>query len=185
MKITANDVVLRNLRIEGDSAADYSLSVGDFSNDVLGFRMSGCLIRGGSGAGVLVKLHGCGDAYFVGNELAWGGIGYDMAGNSTGFPTQIFILGNIFHNLSVAHVRGHSVTGKVLNLNLIGNKHDVSEDNGEPTEWISLNHSGSNGTIEDCTFARATNASSTFVIPTHVHWIANKTEAGVSSARPA
>ncbi|KKL48997.1 hypothetical protein LCGC14_2319920 [marine sediment metagenome] len=41
MRITANDVILRNLRIEGVSDSDYGLSIGDSSNEVLGVRVVG------------------------------------------------------------------------------------------------------------------------------------------------
>ena len=192
MKVTANDVVLRNIRIEGVSDSDYGLSIGDFSNGVLGVRVVGCLLRNGSHAtNPAVVIQGAGDLYIVGCDIAWAGIGIQFKGGSAGFPTQIFTLGNYFHNLSVQHlaqatIAGPSDNGKVVSLNHISNKHDVLEDGSEPTGvWIELDHTGTSGLIEDNSFATATNDNAKFVIATHVHWVANKTEAGVSTARPA
>lgn len=191
MKITANDVVLRNIRIEGVNDSDYGLSIGDFSNTVLGVRVVGCLLRNGSHAtNPAVLIHGAGDLYVVGCDIAWAGIGIEFKGGSESYPTQIFILGNKFHNLSVQHLAqretGGLDNGKVVNLNLKGNSFDVLEDGTAPTGvWIELDHTGSSGLVEDNSFATATNDIALFVIATHVHWVANKTEAGVSSARPA
>ncbi|HDZ37890.1 MAG TPA: hypothetical protein ENH62_06345 [Marinobacter sp.] len=191
MKITANDVVLRNLRIEGNITADYGLSVGDFDNTVLGARVYGCLLRNGSSTTKpAVLIHGAGDLYLIGNDIAWAGIGIEYKSNTDSFCTQIFQLGNLFHNLLVQHlaqhVTGSTDAGKVLNLNHIGNKHDNLEDGTEPSGvFIELDHTGTSGLIEDNSFAVASNAIAKFVIATNVHWVANKTEAGVSSARPA
>ena len=191
MKITANDVVLKNLRIEGVNDSDYGLSIGDFDNAVLGVRVVGCLLRNGSHAtNPAVLIHGAGDLYLVSNDIAWAGIGIEYKGGSESYPTQIFQLGNFFHNLSVQHlaqrVIGGIDNGKVVNLNHIGNRHDVLEAGTEPSGvWIELDHTGSSGLVEDNSFATATNDVAKFAIATNVHWVANKTEAGVSSARPA
>ena len=191
MKITANDVVLRNLRVEGNITADYGLSVGDFDNTVLGVRIYGCLLRNGSSTTKpAVLIHGAGDLYLVGNDIAWAGIGIEYKGNGDSYPTQIFQLGNLFHNLLVQHlaqrVTAPSDNGKVINLNHIGNKHDVLENGTQPTGvWIELDQTDSSGLVEDNSFATATNSSTLFKIAPNVHWVANKTEAGVSTARPA
>ena len=191
LKITANDVVLANLRIEGVNDSDYGLSIGDFDNGVLGVRIIGCLLRNGSHAtNPAVLIHGAGDLYLVGNDIAWAGIGVEFKGGAESYPSQIFILGNHFHNLAVQHlaqrITGGTDNGKVVNLNHISNKHDVLEAGTEPTGvWIELDHSETSGLVEDNTFATASNDIAKFVIATHVHWVANKTEAGISSARPA
>ncbi|KKK57990.1 hypothetical protein LCGC14_3048940, partial [marine sediment metagenome] len=191
MKVTANDVVLRNFRIEGVNDADYGLSIGDFDNGVLGVRVVGCLLRNGSHATKpAVLIHGAGDLYLVGNDIAWAGIGIEYKGGSEGYPSQIFQLGNHFHNLSVQHlaqrVTGAIDNGKVVNLNHEHNTHDLLEDGTSPTGvWIELDHTGTTGIVSDNKFAIATNGSSSFAIAAGVLWVANKTEAGVSTARPA
>ena len=190
MKITANDVILSNLRIEGNITADYGLSIGTFTDDVLGVRIYDCLLRCGiSTTKPAVLLHGCGDVYLVGNDIAWAGIGIEYKSNSNGFVTQIFQLGNRFHNLTVQHLAQRVVgtdAGKVLNLNHIGNTHDLLEDGTAPTGvWIELDHTGTTGLVSDNSFAIATNAVGSFVIASGILWVANKTEAGISSARPA
>ncbi len=192
MKITANDVVLRNLRIEGVNDSDYGLSIGDFSNEVLGVRVIGCLLRNGSHATKpAVLIHGAGDLYIVGCDIAWAGIGIEYKGGSNGYPTQIFQIGNYFHNLSVQHLAqrvtsGVGDHGKVLNLNHISNKHDVLEAGTEPTGvWIELDHAGSSGLVEDNSFATDAETAAKFALATDVHWVANKTENGISSARPS
>ena len=191
MKITANDVVLRNLRVGGNITADYGLSIGDFTSTVLGVRVYGCLLRNGSSTTKpAVLIHGAGDLYLVGNDIAWAGIGIEYKGNIDGYPSQIFQIGNLFHNLLVQHlaqrVVGPSDNGKVVNLNHISNIHDTLEDGSEPTGvWIELDHAETSGVVRGNSFATATNAIAKFAISGNVHWIANETEAGVSSARPA
>ena len=192
MKITANDVVLRNLRIEGNITADYGLSIGDFDNTVLGVRVYGCLLRNGSSTTKpAVLIHGAGDLYLVGNDIAWAGIGIEYKGNTDSYPTQIFQIGNLFHNLLVQHLAqranpGGGENGKVLNLNHINNIHDVLEAGNEPTgTWIELDHTDSSGVVADNVFAAPTNAVAKFAIATQVRWITNKFEAGVSTARPS
>ncbi len=192
MKITANDVVLRNLRIEGNITADYGLSVGDFDNTVLGVRVYGCLLRNGSSTTKpAVLIHGAGDLYLIGNDIAWAGIGIEYKGNTDSYPTQIFQSGNWFHNLLVQHLAqranpGGGENGKVLNLNHINNIHDVLEAGNEPTgTWIELDHTDSSGVVADNVFAAPTNAVAKFAIATQVRWITNKFEAGVSTARPS
>ena len=192
MRITANDVVLRNLRIEGVSDSDYGLSIGDFDNGVLGVRVVGCLLRNGSHAtNPAVIIHGAGDLYLVGNDIAWAGIGVQFKGGSEGYPTQIFTLGNHFHNLTAqwlaqAVAPGAVDNGKVVNINLIANVFDNLEDGTAPTGVsIELDHTGTTGLVADNTFARSTNTSGAFAIASGVLWVANKTEAGVSTGRPS
>jgi len=192
MRITANDTVLRNIRIEGVSDSDYGLSIGDFDNGVLGVRVVGCLLRNGSHAtNPAVIIHGAGDLYLVGNDIAWAGIGVQFEGGSEGYPTQIFTLGNHFHNLTAqwlaqAVAPGAVDNGKVVNINLIANVFDNLEDGTAPTGVsIELDHTGTTGLVADNTFARSTNTSGAFAIASGVLWVANKTEAGVSTGRPS
>ncbi len=192
MKITANDVVLQNIRIEGDSNADYGLVITDSDSKALGIRILGCLLRNGSHAtNPAVVVIGAGDLYIVGCDIAWAGIGIEYRGGLLGFPTQIFQLGNKFHNLSVQHIgqrgiQGPGNDGKVVNLNHIGNTHDTLEDGTEPTGvWLELDHVGSSGLVADNFFATASQSAAKFALATHVHWVTNKTEAGISTARPA
>ncbi len=192
MKVTANDVVLRNFRIAGVNDSDYGLSIGDADASPLGVRVVGCLLRNGSHTtNPAVILHGPGDLYLVGCDIAWAGIGIQFKGNLAGYPTQIFTLGNHFHNLKVQHLAqalsaGPLDNGKVVNLNHEHNTHDLLEDGTSPTGvWIELDHTGTTGIVSDNKFAIATNGSSSFAIAAGVLWVANKTEAGVSTGRPS
>ena len=191
MKILANDVILSNIRVEGVNDASYGLAIGDFDNSPLGVRIYGCLLRNGSHATApAVVIRGAGDLYLVGCDIAWAGVGIQFRSNTDGYPTQIFILGNKFHNLSVQHLAQFAAggdQGKVVNLNVKGNSFDVLEAGTEPTGvWIELDHAGSTGLVEDNSFATATiTATADFALAAGVHWVANKSEAGVSTARPA
>ena len=186
MKITADDVSLYNLNLEGDSASDYALSVGKTDKDVQRFRAYGCKLEVGSGSGAIVLLHGPGDVRFIDNVIAWGGKGFEFRGNLTGFPTQIYLIGNHFHNITADHLVKTTGNGKVVNLNHVGNTHDNLEAGTEPTgSFITLDVAESTGVISDNRFATATNSNSKFVIASGLMWVANKTEAGVSTARPA
>jgi len=186
MKITANDVILENLRIEGDSGADYGLQVTDA---VLGVRIYGCLLRGGEGSNPVLELVGAGDLYIVGGEIAWGGVGVEFA-DSTGFNTQIFILGVHFHNITATHILskdiGGATGGGVRNLVVKHCSHDNLEDGTVPTASIvDVAQAGSTGLFHDNAYAIATNAVAELVVASGILWVANKTEAGVSTARPA
>ncbi len=192
MKITANDVVLRNIRIEGDSGANYGLSVGDFSNGVLGVRVVGCLLRNGSHTdNPAVLVHGAGDLYIVGCDIAWAGRGIEFKGGSESYPSQIFILGNQFHDLIRFHLSQRVIpdnieNGKVVSLSHKGNTHLGLQDGTEPADaFLSLGQVGTSGIIARNDFATATNAIGTFGLTATVMWVANGTEAGISSARPA
>ncbi len=189
MRITANDTVLRNIRIEGVSDSDYGLSIGDADNSPLGVRIYGCLLRNGSHTtNPAVVLRGPGDLYLVGCDIAWAGIGIQFRGNLAGYPTQIFLLGNEFHNLIAQYLAQYAVggdNGKVVNLNLKGNSFLNLEDGTEPTGvHLELDHTGTTGLIEDNSFAVATSDSANYALAAGIHWVANKTEEGVSTGRP-
>lgn len=56
---------------------------------------------------------------------------------------------------------------------------------GSPTDFIVVTDAGSTGIITRCSFAHATNAAAVLDIAAGIMWVANMTEAGVSTARPA
>ena len=138
MQVTADDVTLVNIGVDGDDTADYALNVNAASR----FRAYGCKFESGSGSGVVVLLDGTatdqvGDALFEDCEFAWGGTGIQFKDSAYGYPTQIFVRGCRFHNLSAAHL-AESTNGAVANLQVTDCVHDASEAGVAPTDWINV-----------------------------------------------
>ena len=188
MKITANDVVLQNIRIEGVNDSDYGLSIGNPTTEVLGVRVYGCLLRNGTHASnPAVLVVGAGDLYIVGCDIAWAAQGIVFKAG-VGFPTQIFIKSNHFHNLTATHIsKGELGVGfdLVFNVNIIGNTFDNLEDGTVPSVgYIQLDRANSTGLITGNAFATATNASANVIIASNIMYVANYTEAGITAARP-
>ena len=185
MKITANDVVLQNLRIEGNATADYALQVTDA---VLGFRSYGVLYRGGEGSNPAIEFVGVGDAYIVGGEIAWAGVGIEFA-DSTGFNTQVHILGVHFHNITATHILskdlGDTTGGGVRNLRVQHCSHDNLEVGTVPTaKIVAVAQAGSTGLFSDNTYP-ITDTTAQMLVATGILWVANKIPAGLSDGQPS
>lgn len=185
MLVTADDVTLINLGVSGDDTADYSLQVGTQAISPARFRAYDCKFEGveTAGAGQLV-LKGAGDVLLVDCEFAWGTGGLMFDDNDEGFCTQVRLINPHFHNLTEVHV-GALASGGVVNFTWQGGTCDRLEDGTAPTDFVKVSRAGDTGLITGVSFAHATNAVGVFEIAAGIMWVANKTEAGVTTARPA
>jgi hypothetical protein len=180
LSIEADDVTLINVGVAGKGTAAYALQVAD---DIARFRAYRCKLEGPDG--VAVRLVGTGDAMFDDCEFCWCGIGVDFVGGLTDFPTQTLIRRSRFHNIVTAHLRGTGGTGVNVNTELIDNFHDKAEDGTAPTDFLLLDAATSSGLVSGCRFATPTNDAALLTIAADIMWMANATEAGWSTARPA
>lgn len=182
MDVLADDVTLINVGVAGEETASYAIRVGSQTVSPDRFRAYGSKFEGSAGASVIFK--GAGDALLYDCESAWADKGITFDDNDNGYCTQISIVGHRFHNITTAHV-GVEAGGLVKDLLLSECKCLNSEDGTPPTDYILLSDNANFGLIEDNTFACATNDAAVLTIGTGLLWVANKTEAGVSTARPA
>lgn len=189
MQVTASDVTLINLGVAGHSTADYALNVNGNGAAKNGkrFRAYGCKFEGPTGTVVLLNgdaNYQATDALFEDCEFAWGGSGVIFDDSGYGYPTQIRIRRCWFHNLTAVGV-GLATGGGVANLEITDCVFDNAEDGTAPTDYIKVDRAGDTGIVSGCRFATATNAAGVLTIAAGILWVANATEAGWSSARPA
>lgn len=185
LQVTADDVTLINVGVDGDDTADYALNV----NAAARFRAKGCKFELGGGTGPAVLLNGtddgqAADAIFEDCEFAWAGTGIQFDDSGYGYPTQIRVVRCRFHNLTTAGL-GVAASGLVKNLALLDSDFDNLEDGTAPTDYILLSDNGNTGIVSGNRFATATNATGVLTIGTGLKWATNYTEAGASTARPA
>lgn len=185
MQVTADDVTVINLGIAGDDTADYALNLNSCSR----FRAYGCKIELADGAGSAVLIDGTADdqtadALFEDCEVCWAAKGFTFDDSAYGYPTQIFVKRAHFHNITT-NMFGVAASGLVKNLLIEGCTFDRAEDGTGPTDYILLSDNGNTGLIANNSFAHATNQAAVLTIGSGLMWVANRTEAGISTARPA
>ena len=194
MQVTANDVTLVNIGVAGDDTADYALNVHGNGTGKNGkrFRAYACKFEkptGGTGVDCAVYLDGdadynTADNWFIDCEFAWSKSGVLFDDSLYGFPTQQFFVDCWFHNNSTVHM-GLATVGGVVNLVVKDCVFDDDEAGTAPTDYIKVDRAGDTGIITGCRFSIATNASADLKIAAGIMWVANGTEAGWSTARPA
>lgn len=180
----ADDTVLINIGIGGDSAADYALNIHSSAE----VRLYGVNMEGPDGA--LLLLDGDDDGQvsnlmLVDCEWKWGGTGIEFAASGYGYPTQIRVLGGLMHGLTDAAMADAAAAGGVLDLWVKDMEFGAQEDATEPTKYLDIDRVGNTGMFSGNRFATATNASSTLGIAAGIMWAANATEAGWSTGRPS
>lgn len=176
MLVTANDVTVQNLGIAGESTADYSLRVAADR-----FRAYGCKIEGADAA--LVMLAAAGDVIFEDCEFAWGVNGVLAEAGGLDASTQIVLKDCRFHNITTVHVSDG--TNSFANIQIIDCVFDAAEDGTEPTDYLLLDAATCSGVVTGCRFAILTNDTAKLTIGANIQWLANATEAGWSTGRPA
>jgi hypothetical protein len=175
MLVEANDVVLMNLAIFGEATSDYALAVADGYNRFSAFN---CEFAGP--AGNVVQITGNVNVWFKECSFSGGGDGLEIIDGATVTPDAIVIQDCLFSDLTDAGIEGAATAATRL---IVGNC--VFDGNTVPTKFINLDGAGTTGIVTKCSFATATNATAVFDIAAGVLWVANMTEAGVSTARPA
>lgn len=183
MQVTADDVTLINIGVAGESTSSYALN----ANAVSRFRGYSCKFEGPTGTVVLLNgtaTDQVADALFDDCEFAWGGSGIVFDDSAYGYPTQVFVQNCRFHNLTAAGI-GEATGGGVVNLEVKNCVFDNAEDGTPPTDYVKVDRAGDTGIFAGNYFATATNDATVLTIAAGIMWVANATEAGWSTARPA
>lgn len=128
-------------------------------------------------------VYGC---FFVDNT--WG---FSVHAGTVSYASGVYVVGNYFMENTTAHFGTGGQAGTlgvdqgIRNLQC----HDNYFGRGDvtPTDYVSIVTGGgtSSGSMSGNRFALATNASADIVIPAGILYMANATEAGWSTARPA
>ena len=184
LTVLADDVTLINF---GCSApGDFSLKIGNTTVSPARFRASGCKFEGNEtvNPGAQVIFQGSGDCILDDCEIAWGVNGILGNSNNDGFPTQTLIRNCWFHDLTTVHV-GVAGVAHWIELWLQDNRFDRDEAGVAPTDFLLLSDNANIGSITGNRFANATNQAAVITIGTGLLYMANATEAGWSTARPA
>lgn len=192
----ADDVTLINVGVAGESTATHAL-FGSGSR----FRAYNCKIEGvdtsgsawGFGPGTVAQVAAqtrgnSGDIKCVNCEFAWSKNGIEFIASDYGVPTQVEIINPLFHNIDGTEMLGTPGAfgiGSVRNLECLFGCFDNMEDGTKPSDFININTAFDTGIFRGNAFALATNASADLKIGAGIKWVANYTEAGSSTARPA
>lgn len=193
--VHADDVTIQNLGQEAPAAGTAAQIHGRR------FRSRRCKYEGGSialtiGPGTVIDIdagttNNGSDALFEDDEFAWSAEGVRLVGSDYGAATQIRLLRCLFHNLtaaclSEAHVAGGANFDHYRDLDVRDCRFQRQEDGTAPAKFIDLNDDNANtGVIAGCDIEHATNAVAVLALSTKLLWLGNRTEAGISAARPA
>lgn len=179
----ADDVLVENLNISGrGTGAGLKLT-----GHVRRFYAKGCRFAGGSSGGVLIESSAGGQVGDVTLEdcilEGTSGLHFTAGGGDPAF--NITLKNCILRDCTGRwiHLDGIHVTG----LNVVGCQFapNAADGSAPATKGITASFTGTTGVISNCDIAYATNASAFLEIASGVFWTSNKTEAGVSTARPA
>jgi hypothetical protein len=201
LTVRGDDITLINIGVSGDETPLYGTKVTGERFKAVGckFEMNNNLgtaflfIPGQETAQAAKTDGSASDAQLIDCEFAWAAKGLVFAslvgvGGSNLATTQNKVIGCKFHNCStncIGEIDNGPGIGSVRNVLIQGCQFDNLEDATAPSVYIDLNSTNSTGLITDNSFALATNAIAKNTIAAGVLWVANKTEAGVSTARPA
>lgn len=194
MLVHADDVTLINVGVaaEDETAGNFALTVTGTR-----FRAYQCKIEGAAsqvviGPGTIAQeaagTRGRGaDSLFLDCEFCWGTNGITFTSSDYGACTQAKVIGCLFHNLTGDEIDENDVgvIGAVRDAWIVGNVLANQEDGTEPTKFVDLDSAGSTGVIAQNIIANPTNASAQIGIAAGVIYVANLTEAGVTTARPS
>lgn len=182
LQVLGDDCTLINVGVADGGSGDYGLCVGSNTVSPSRFRAYGCKFEGSA---IGCKLWQPGDVLLDDCEFAWANTGLQFSSGAIGFCTQIMVQRSKFHNNATVCVGEAAAAQQVNDLFFINNVLNQLEDGTEPTDFIVLSDNGNTGLIAGNQIAIATNAIAKLVIGTGLMWVANMTEAGVSTARPS
>lgn len=183
MNISGQNVELVNLDISGGTTTTYGVLVtGD------GFSAIACKFEMQNDVGIALKFLGSAVSGVTGSlgvidncEFAWAEEGIRTV-TATSNITQMMIKNSWFHNLSTSCIGGAG-TASVKNLTVTDCQFDNMEDGTEPTEYLHF-ETGDTGIVTNCSFACATNVTTSNKVPATLFWVSNKTVAGISTQVP-
>lgn len=178
LNITAADVKLCHLTIQGGSATSFAVSCRSTTTVIEDCYFDSKLDGGADGIEFQNGADECqvSDCVFeeTFNSLL-------LLSTAAGGPDRLTVERCLFRNV-VVMITDAGSAASVANRLVVNNCVSQGTLVGG---YIKLNTVLNTGIVTNCSFALATNAAAQFVIPAGVFWTANATEAGVSTARPA
>jgi hypothetical protein len=183
LDVKSTGVTLVNVDVGQGSAGTYACKAGFETTASLNrFTAIACKFEGN---GIGLHLHGMSDVLLDDIELAFAANGIVLQSNSHGFCTEVYVRNSRFHNLSTAHIAHFAAAQQVDNLDVRDCVFERDESGVAPTKFINLSDNANHGCFSGNRFANATNQAAVLTIGTGILWMANATEAGWSTARPA
>jgi len=182
IQILGNDCTLVNVAITKGTTADYALGVGSQTVSPARFRAVNCKFTGVGGAAVL--LDGPTDTLLQECQISDCDSGVLVDTNDNGNTNQLNIIDCQFNNFTTVGLGANGsglVTGLMVAKCLFGQQ----DDGTAPTDFIVLSSTANKGMITQNYFATATSDAALLTIGSGILWVANATEAGISTARPA
>jgi pectin methylesterase-like acyl-CoA thioesterase len=180
----ARDITIINMGCEGSGTGAGLRILGNTRV----IRLHGCKIEGGDDA-LIIESNGAGvsvgDTRVEDCELAWTATAVHIKSTGGSNPvTQTYFRNCLLHNFSSRGIHVDTVHSPDLWVEKCSFARQ--EDGSAPTnEFVLASVASTTGLFTDNSFAHPTNASAKLAIATGVLWVANKTEAGISAARPA
>lgn len=188
LSITAADVTIKDLTLVSNSTTSFCASVAGARA-----RFEDCIFTGGSGGDedfveVLNAADKCSLVNCLFEQSVAGSttcVAVNMVATAAGAPDDLLVKGCTFVNVNGMVKDTGSAATAALRLTV----QDCTTLGTIPDAYIKLNTvAGVTGIVTGCRFSHATNATAKFgdsALPAGVLWVANMTEAGVSTARPA
>ncbi len=121
-------------------------------------------------------------------EFAWSFNGFTGVASDFGQATEVELVDCLFHDNSDTHLDGDPGAFGIGTFGGLWVKDCVfghSEDGTAPSKHVDVGGALDVGIFTGNRFATATNANTTLIIGAKIFWVANATEAGWSTARPA
>lgn len=188
------DVSMFNVGCEGDGTGGGALILGRR------FRGISCKFEGGEDALIVgpdaaadVTADGDGDGsdqIYDDCEIAWASNGIVIRGSDYGAVTQARFRRCWSHDCTdhLIDRTGAGATASILfrDLDIWMHRFLRNEDGTAPTSFVDLDTDNTNaGCISECVFAFATNEADVIALSDAVMFVANRTEAGITAARPS
>jgi hypothetical protein len=181
--VKSTGVTLVNVDIAQGATGTYACKAGFETTASLNrFTALGCKFEGN---GMGLHVHGMSDIILDDCEFAFSAQGIVFQSNSHGFCTEVFVRNCRFHNQTLNQMGEFAAAQQVNSLDVRDCVFENQEGGTAPTDYILLPNNGNTGCFSGNRFATPTNATGVLTIGTGIKWMANATEAGWSTARPA
>lgn len=180
--VMASGVAFYNIDFSDGTGGVYACAVGDADTQVNRSRFYNCKFEGD---GIGLRLREAGDTLIENCEFAWSANGLRLQSGNDGFCTEIYVRNCRFHDITTDQIGESAAQQEVDTLEISDCVFNTSEGGTAPTHFINLSNNGNSGIVTNNSFAVATNTVAKIVVGTSILYVANRTVAGITTARPA
>lgn len=180
--VMASGVTFVNIDFADGSGGTYAVKVGDADHQINRTRFFGCKFEGDA---IGLLLQEAGDCWIIECEFAWSVNGLRLQSGNDGFCTEIYVRKCNFHDITTDQIGQSAAAQQVDTLEISDCIFNTSEGGTAPSHFINLSDNGNSGIVTNNSFAVATNTVAKIVVGTSILYVANRTVAGISTARPA